>query len=360
MKTRYLIILGLIIGLVGLGIVGAEDEKKDEKPPETKLPPEITPEIQKAIEKGIDWLLTAQNNDGSWGHDIKSPPEVGITSVVGMSFMSLGTTPRGGKPNKVLEPLKKGLSYVIKFGKERRAMFDEESVLEREVGRKIHFYLTSLFLSQVQGETVLQEVEYEDLKNMVKKINHRIDQEQDKDGFWHDQNLFLSSATAWLALRSAYASGLTIRHASVEKTIDYLKKAYNPKTKTFGNEQHRNSVVLASSLRILYGYGLGNSDEAIGGTERMLKDGFNDGGRQNPLGAEHYLAAVYATQSFRHKEKEKLWLEWYQYISKYLLKLQNQDGSWTGSRCITARTFCTACAILTLTTPYRLLPMLEF
>ena len=36
---------------------------------------------------------------------------------------------------------------------------------------------------------------------------------------------------------------------------------------------------------------------------------------------------------------------------------QNQDGSWTGHHCITSRTFCTAAAILVLSSPNRFLPI---
>jgi hypothetical protein len=31
-----------------------------------------------------------------------------------------------------------------------------------------------------------------------------------------------------------------------------------------------------------------------------------------------------------------------------IIRVQNADGSWTGHHCITARTFCTAAAMLTL------------
>ena len=355
------VVVVALVCLIGLGQFGLTAEDKPDKPKDTtKLLKEITPEIQKAIEKGVEWLLSAQNTDGSWGHDIKTPPEIGITSVVCMAFMANGTTPKGTYPSKVLEPFKKGIHYIIKFVRERRAMFEEPSVLEGEVGRTIHFYLTSLFLSQVQGEDILTEGEHESIREIIKKINLRIDIEQDKEGFWHDQNLFLSSATAWLALRSAHAAGLAIHHASVDKTVQYLKKVYSPATGNFGEQSYRPSVVLGSALRVLYGYGLADSDEAKGAAATLLKIGFKENNQEVSLGAEHYLAAAYATQAFRHREDDKNWEEWYSYVSKYLVKIQNADGSWTGSRCISARTFCTACAILTLLTPYRVLPMLEF
>jgi hypothetical protein len=40
-----------------------------------------------------------------------------------------------------------------------------------------------------------------------------------------------------------------------------------------------------------------------------------------------------------------------------IVGVQNSDGSWTGHHCITSRTFCTAAAILVLTSPNRYLPI---
>jgi hypothetical protein len=53
------------------------------------------------------------------------------------------------------------------------------------------------------------------------------------------------------------------------------------------------------------------------------------------------------------------WREWYPKIVKALLACQNKDGSWTGHHCITGRVFCTACSVVVLLTPDRLLPMGE-
>jgi len=44
------------------------------------------------------------------------------------------------------------------------------------------------------------------------------------------------------------------------------------------------------------------------------------------------------------------WEKWDKQITENLNRIQNEDGSWTGHHCITGRTFCSAAAILVLTT----------
>ena len=51
--------------------------------------------------------------------------------------------------------------------------------------------------------------------------------------------------------------------------------------------------------------------------------------------------------------------QWMTKMNERLPKAQNPDGSWSGHHCITGRVFCTACSIMTLLTPDKLLPLVE-
>ena len=79
------------------------------------------------------------------------------------------------------------------------------------------------------------------------------------------------------------------------------------------------------------------------------------GGR---AGGEEFLAAVFATQAL-HTGAKPQFKRWYKKISKALRKCQNRDGSWVGYHCITAKVFCTACSVIAMLTPNKLLPMAE-
>ena len=42
------------------------------------------------------------------------------------------------------------------------------------------------------------------------------------------------------------------------------------------------------------------------------------------------------------------WKTWYDGMSKKIMTIQKQDGSWEGHHCITSPVFCTAAALLIL------------
>jgi hypothetical protein len=48
------------------------------------------------------------------------------------------------------------------------------------------------------------------------------------------------------------------------------------------------------------------------------------------------------------QERDEAWQAWYPTVRDKLIRIQNADGSWSGHHCITARTFCTAAALMTL------------
>ena len=60
-----------------------------------------------------------------------------------------------------------------------------------------------------------------------------------------------------------------------------------------------------------------------------------------------------------HLGKDKPFTAFYNKIAREILRCQNKDGSWTGYHCITARVFCTACAVMALLTPNKLLRMVD-
>jgi hypothetical protein len=42
------------------------------------------------------------------------------------------------------------------------------------------------------------------------------------------------------------------------------------------------------------------------------------------------------------------WKNWYDKMSRRLISIQNNDGSWSGHHCITSPVFCTATCLLIL------------
>ena len=76
-------------------------------------------------------------------------------------------------------------------------------------------------------------------------------------------------------------------------------------------------------------------------------------------GGEEFLAFSLVTESLIQEPRDS-WKPWYPTVRDKLIRVQNKDGSWSGHHCITARTFCTAAALMTLQAPNRCLPLSDF
>ena len=88
----------------------------------------------------------------------------------------------------------------------------------------------------------------------------------------------------------------------------------------------------------------------------FVKKGFK--GQFLSVEGEDYMSAALVTQALMF-EDGPLFAEWYPWICKRLIDKQAKDGSWTGTACISGRTFATCNSLLTFQAPNRLLPILE-
>ena len=64
-------------------------------------------------------------------------------------------------------------------------------------------------------------------------------------------------------------------------------------------------------------------------------------------GGEEFLSYLQTGESMIIG-KDNSWKSWYENMSGRLLKIQNNEGSWSGHHCITSPVFCTATCLLIL------------
>jgi prenyltransferase beta subunit len=328
------------------------------------------PVASDSIQRAIRWLISAQNRDGSWGLDARSPGDPTCTVVAALALMANGTTERGGPEPERVEAVRKAVEYILRLAREMRAEFwpSQVTLIQNKLGHNVHTFFAAVFLTQVYGMrgTWVRENDLEELRDRIGKMVDQIVKSQEPDGSWHKNTFGSLKATcmAWLALRSAASSGLDVERASVRKIIAFIKTQWNKDTKLFdkmtGNGNYQTIYATACSLRVLYGMGQGDSPEAKGATEAFL-----DFVKKSQMSAafltvegEDYLSAALVTQALI-MDPDQRWNAWFPWIQAELVKRQAKDGTWTSTACITGRTFPTACALLTLQAPYRQLPIGE-
>ena len=331
---------------------GAGWNSKEEK---GKKFAEFTAESKKAIVRGNKWMLKALNKDGGAGTDIGTQSEAACTSVVGIAFLSQGNTPTEGTYSRQQKKIEKFLLRAANRLRDTGQLQTVRSVIEGDLGPYAPAFFTTLYLSQVMGESK----HVKPTKSAVQFLANYISTGQLEDGSWGTDNAWaplLATACGWLSLRAANFAGVKV-HGSSEAAGKFLIRRM-PRLGTnwgSGSWYHR-LYGTASGLRVLYSLEKENEEKARTALGDIMKLVESSNKAFGGAGGEEYLTFHLMTEMLMQEGGER-WQTWYETVRDKLLEVQNKDGSWTGHHCITSRTFSTACAMMTLTAPNRYLPI---
>jgi hypothetical protein len=322
-----------------------------------------------SIDKATKWLLKAQNSDGSWGLDQKSAGDITCTALATMALMSAGASEREGQDAESVRGVRRGIEYIAKLARNAKddIMKGQANLIQGKLGKTVHNFSAVVFLTQIYGmraQGVGAETD-EDMKYVIENLTAAIAKHQESDGSWHKDTWGSLKATgmAWQALKCAASTGIPIKHAAVDKTVKFIRSQYNPGTKLFDGQGKMQSYqalyATATSVRVMVGMGFGKEQNTLNAIDMFLNKckGGEWGNMFLTVEGEDYLSALTMTEALMSlKDDEVRWQNWFDYIRNALIKRQNPDGTWTTTACITGKTFPTACAVLVMQSPNRLLP----
>lgn len=313
--------------------------------------PKLTPACKQSVDRGTRWLISAIRRDGFVGTDIGHPPDLGCTAMVGLALLSQGNTPQAGPHRKELRRVLDAVLAAVD-DVNPNLNYPTATLVQRKIGNHAHLFIAGIFLSQVLGEAPYAEQE---ISRALEKLVRVIGGAQKSDGTWGSESWapVLGTVLGWISLRASSSSGMKIAAAS-----DTTGKALLTHLKGhLGQESWmHNFYKEAASLRVLFS--LNHQEEPIfqEGVKRLIKIVREDARVFNQAGGEEFLAMYLVTECLVSK-REKSWEPWYPAVRDGMIRVQNPDGSWSGHHCITARTFCTAAAVMTLQAPTRFLPV---
>jgi hypothetical protein len=314
----------------------------------------ISEQSQQSIDRGTRWLMSAMRADGSFGTDIGHPEDLGCTAIVGLALLSQGSCPTGGEHrDEVVHILNAILDIMDRFPDgviPRR----ETTLVQRKIGANADIFLAALFLSQIRGEAAAAEG---DVARALKKCVWIICQTQGKEGTWGTESWapVLGTVLGWESLRVSNSAGLEVK-ASAKSAGDALLQQLREKSSNDEGSWMHSLYKDAASVRVLYSLNYRNDPVFQNCVNRIIRIAREDARPFERAGEEEYLAFYFVTECLLNDQQDPQWQEWYPTVEKRIVKMQNTDGSWTGHHCITARTFCTAAALLTLQSPNLFLP----
>jgi len=304
----------------------------------------LTPECRRSIDRGTQWLVSVMRVDGSVGTDQGQPPDLSCTAMVGLTLLSQGNTPAAGPYSAELRRILDAVLNMVERLPDHDAKSKSITLVQRKIGRNADLFISALFLSQVLGEAPEAE---SDVRRALEHLVTRICNSQGKDGTWGDESWapVLGTVLGWESLRASASAGLRIdasARAAGEALLAKLK-AKNTDERNWMHDFYKE----ASSIRVLYSLNYRQEpvfDECV---KRILRIAHEDPRPFTQAGGEEFLAFFLVTECLL-QERQPSWQSWYPTVRDKIIRVQNNDGSWSGHHCITARTFCTAAAMLTL------------
>lgn len=335
----------------------------------------ITPATRIAIKRGLDFLAARQNKSGAYiegigrkvNNDYKATrgEHVGVTALVGMAFLSNGSTPGRGPYGKQVQGC---VDFVL-------SKVSSNGMVKNGDSRMYSHAFGTLFLAEVYGMAPSSKVR-KGLERAVKLVVSA----QNEQGGWRympsvkDSDISITVCQVQ-ALRAARNVGVKVPAKTIRKAIEYVRKSYvRPGTahhrrvggfwyQVYENYRYKPSrttfPLTAAGVTALYGAGIYDGEEIRGGLRYLFELRNRPPAHEMRRSFDYFYGHYYAIQAFFQAGdggERPYWSMWYPWIRDQIVMGQNPNGSWKDK---VGANYATAMACIILQIPYRYLPIFE-
>jgi len=315
--------------------------------------------VEIAVQKGAQWIASVQGHDGGWGQDggetsyvrqnehlETNGNDVANTAVAALALRQAGNQ---YKPN-----VERALAYILREVENSpadglRITNHNGTQIQRKLGPYIDTFLTSMLLSEVDGNMPTA-AENARVRKALEKCVAKIEGTQQHDGSWNVGGGWAPVLGTSMASRSLYEAqqkGVRVQATTMAQAENYTKQAAvaAPASAAAGVALYQSAQALEQLSRTAKDRK--ENAPQIDAIKSQLKDArFVNG--YGSIGGEEFFSYLNVSDGLRRAGGED-WKQWHTDITARILKLQNQDGTWAGSHCITGRVAVTSAAILNLT-----------
>jgi len=315
-------------------------------------PEGVTADVRRAADKGLKFLAREQNQDGSWrtGGGYGSYP-VAMTGLAGLALTASGSTPVRG-------PYAKNVRRAVNFCLSMRQPSGLITAPSEESRSMYGHGFSMLFLAQCYGMEEDKERQRR-IKSALQAGIQLIARSQSRDGGWlytPDSHGDEGSVTVTQiqALRACRNAGLHVPKKTIDNAIRYIERSQNPDGGVSYSVRSRGSrpAITAAACAVLYNAGAYDSKMATKAFEYAWRTCQPTTGG----GGHFYYTQLYMSQAVWQKG-DKLWRQYRPGIQRFLLRMQQGNGSWQGDH--VGLVYGTAIALLILQIPYNNLPILS-
>lgn len=282
--------------------------------------------IAKSIDMGLDWLVSVQSEDGSWGEKDRdsngNPKETNKLAMTGMSVLCL-------LENCEFDPVKnRGLS--LRKGIQYLSSFPIENVKSQQAAYAHPIYTRAII-------NAFEKMKLKELEQPVNKAVTMIIDGQNVNGGWaysYGKGMVAHvdlSVSGWnfMALFQAQSFGIRVNglSESIRRAAEYVKKCQD-KTGKFAYKIGSNgkpSLTGMGALCLQYG-GEEYKNTVEKGLDWINKNISSDWNSIDFYGLRHASRACFYSQTFLNENK--YWDIFKSTYPKILLENQKDNGSW--------------------------------
>ena len=301
---------------------------------------QVPPEVERIYERGLQYLVAAQNEDGSFPGNYGN--EVATPAMAMMAMFAHGEDPNFGPYAKAI---KRSLEYVLKNAKDETGYIGS-SMYNHGFG--------TLALAEAYGA-----VQDERIGPALKKAVALILTSQEKNRFkaWRyapdaqDADSTVSGA-CFVALIAARNAGLRVPDAAIDRALKFYTDCQDIGSGNIGyvpgsgaNGRATTAIGVA-----VYAYARKKDLPTFTKALKALKDNTREEGGGYPFYYEYYAAQALFQGDL------KAWQEWNDKRVQQLTSAQNDDGSWDAGL---GPALSTSFGLLSIALNYRYLPIYE-
>jgi Squalene-hopene cyclase C-terminal domain len=331
-----------------------------------------------AIGKGAKWLASVQGKDGGWGQDggetsyvrqgehlESNGNDVANTAVAALALRRAGKQYQP-EINRAIDFIMRNVENSPQEGLTVTRVNGTQ--IQRKLGPFIDTFLTSMLLSEIDGNMPTTSENLR-VRKALEKCVAKIQSNQQGDGSWNIAGGWAPILGTSMASRSLYAAkekGVKVEDRVMARADKYTVDSLDVRTSAVGGSGGGGRLSVAAASPAAAGVPLYQSAQALEQLSRTEKDRKANapqiaaiktqlGNAQfvngfGSMGGEEFFSYLNISDSLRRTGGEE-WNKWHAQITQKVLGLQNNDGTWAGSHCITGRVATTSAAILNLAPP---------
>jgi hypothetical protein len=353
-----------------------KDTPRTTSPDRTVLTPEEWSRLDHAVDRGVNFIARSQVRDGSFPTVYDGQP--GITSLCVLALLARGHQPGKGPYGAQID---RAIDYVLDIQDPNvGSIFPERfsgGRAPRSFSGNYNHGISGVMLAEVYGmtnaprherlrEAVMRALRYTRSQQVRPKSN------PDENGGWryvhiqagNDADL---SITAWqlMFLRSARNAEFNVPEEWIKEAMGYVQRSFDVNERGFvyalsGDERYCSRGMVGAGIVCLELGGQHGSETSREAGNWILHHSFDSYNNSwHPEDRYHY-SAFYCSQAMFQLGGDA-WRRFFPGFLRVLADAQHADGSWDLDRGDQkyGNVYTTALVVLSLATPYQLLPIYQ-